>query len=651
MQNVIKKYLERNVMRLIVAKIGNDKTISFAVEELIRLVKAMDKNLRLDVRRYNQKDLSVKNALWIGLDGSIAQSEDDHIVINVENGAGVITGSNERSVLMAVYRFMYELGCRYLYPGADGEKIPLRSLDYKDLAAFVDEAPSYRHRAICIEGSVSSEHALNTIDWLPKVGMSGFFTQFFTPGIFFRRYYKRFYENENDRDFGNEISNSEIDAIVADLLDELEKRELQYHAVGHGWHCAPFGLDVTGWEIFEGEPEEKIKNILALKDGKREFWEGKPLNTNLCYSNPYVQENITNYITEYCKNNPNVDYLHFWLGDAGRNHCECDECRTKSPSDFYVDMLNTLDDKMSAAGLNTKIVFLVYNDTLYPPLKEKFKNPERFTLMFAPIAHSFSQRYADVDLNNLPELPPYELNAEIKRNTTENTVSFLSEWQKIFKGDSFDFDYHLMWDHHTDPGYYNVAKNLHSDMASLERIGLNGMVSCQLLRSAFPTGLPQYAMASALWNKNKSFEEVSNEYFTAAFGENAKAVEGYLAELSDLACPEYVRGSIVVGFKDFSKEELKERYGKIKTLAEKFSKNFAKELNTSADWQYLKAHNTLVKLFADLYVAKAYGDEEMIAELSKEFRATVKTAEPVIDAVCDDMYLSDDITEKYLERH
>ena len=190
-------------MRLILAAISNNKTVKFAVEEIIRLIKKMDKTITLDVRRYLNKDASVKNALWVGLDGSIESSENDHIVIKVEKGAGIITGSNERSVLIAAYRFMYELGCRYLYPGADGEKIPVRSLGYKDLKVSVDETPSYKHRGICIEGSVSSEHAFNTIDWLPKVGMSGFFTQFFTPGIFFRRYYKRFYENENDKTTGD----------------------------------------------------------------------------------------------------------------------------------------------------------------------------------------------------------------------------------------------------------------------------------------------------------------------------------------------------------------------------------------------------------------------------------------------------------------
>ena len=36
-------------MRLILAAIGNNETVKFAVEEIVRLIKKMDKNLALDV--------------------------------------------------------------------------------------------------------------------------------------------------------------------------------------------------------------------------------------------------------------------------------------------------------------------------------------------------------------------------------------------------------------------------------------------------------------------------------------------------------------------------------------------------------------------------------------------------------------------------
>ena len=46
---------------------------------------------------------------------------DDLLSIHVTNGTGVISGPNERSVLLGVYRYLRELGCRFLFPGKDGE--------------------------------------------------------------------------------------------------------------------------------------------------------------------------------------------------------------------------------------------------------------------------------------------------------------------------------------------------------------------------------------------------------------------------------------------------------------------------------------------------------------------------------------------------
>jgi hypothetical protein len=177
-------------MRVIIAQIGGNETIAFAVKEFYRLLKEMDRTLVPDVRKYDAFDPDLKNAIWVGLGDFTEKSDKDRIYIKVENSVGVISGSNERSVLMAAYRFMKELGCRYLYPGKDGEKIPKRRLDYADLTVFADETPSNAFRGICIEGDVGYEHVLNTIEWLPKVGMREFFTQFFTPGSFFRSYYE-----------------------------------------------------------------------------------------------------------------------------------------------------------------------------------------------------------------------------------------------------------------------------------------------------------------------------------------------------------------------------------------------------------------------------------------------------------------------------
>ena len=167
-------------MKLILAKIGKQQTVTFAFDELKKYLKKMDPELFLDCRRYDRLDPALSGVIWVGLDGSVERSDRDRVVLKVKDGAGIITGSGERAVLLAVYRFLTELGCRFLHPGAEGEVIPSKDLEKEDLNVELDETASYRHRSVCIEGAVGHEHVYNMIDWLPKVGMNGYFIQFTT---------------------------------------------------------------------------------------------------------------------------------------------------------------------------------------------------------------------------------------------------------------------------------------------------------------------------------------------------------------------------------------------------------------------------------------------------------------------------------------
>ena len=66
-----------------------------------------------------------------------------------------------------------------------------KTLPEKDV--FVNEKPSYRHRAVCIEGAVSYEHVADMIDFLPKIAMNGYFVQFKKPYVFFERWYDHWF--------------------------------------------------------------------------------------------------------------------------------------------------------------------------------------------------------------------------------------------------------------------------------------------------------------------------------------------------------------------------------------------------------------------------------------------------------------------------
>lgn len=615
--------------RLTIAKIGTGQTVSFAADELARCIRCMDEELFLDGRTYDSRQQLQGYTLWVGLDGSVqAAPEDDEIRIDVREGNGIITGSNERSVLIAVYRFLFELGCRFIRPGREGELIPRQMVDPKAIHVQVAEKASYRHRAVCIEGADSYEHIYNMIDWLPKIGMSGYFVQFQVPCSFFERWYK----HVNNPQIPEEpVSREDIVHIWKRLEEELKKRDLMYHAVGHGWTCEPFGIPGDDWRVETGEIAPQVKQYFAQVNGKRELWNGIALNTNLCYSNSFVRDTVTDAIVEYCKKNPSVDYVHFWLADDSNNQCECPECSRMRPSDFYVMMLNELDKKLTEAGISAKVVFLVYVDLLWAPEFHRLENPDRFVLMFAPITRTYTRAFTDLDASEAAETAPYVRNKLVMPKTVNENLAHLSDWKQQFSGDSFDFDYHLMWDHMLDPGYYECARILHKDMAGLDSIGLNGMVSCQVQRAFFPTALPMYAMARALWDKNSDFEEIAAEYFRAAFGEEGEAVRQYLKKLSELFLPPYQRMELPQEDQNAAKS-----FAGAKELAEEFRAQYIDgKAAESLNWKYLSYHAELCIILAQMLYHRAMGNQEESLAYGRRLEAYLSQIEPDTHKVLD----------------
>lgn len=509
--------------------------LAFAAQELKKYLEKA--GVQAHVLPYRKENPYLKQLVLEVSPETFAVSDpkwDDAYEICIEDFRGRIRGSNDRSVLLGAYRYLRELGYYFLRPGILGEKCPGQIGSH---TVEVREAPSYRHRGICIEGAVSYENVLDLVDWLPKAGMNSYFTQFLIPHEFF----KCWYEHRNNPYAVPEKAPAEADvaAFVRDILmPQIKQRGLIWQAAGHGMTTEAIGISGTGWDTCPQEivPEE-CRGYLAEINGKRELFKGAPLNTNLCYSNPEVRERITDGAVRYLERNPEIDVMHFWLADGSNNSCECENCRQLRPADWYVKILNRLDEKLTAKGISTKIVFLSYVDLLWPPQQERLRNPDRFIFMFAPISRSYMKPFPDGS-SACGELPPFSRNHLTFPEAVEENFAFLKGWQKLFHGDSFMYEYHYMWNLFRDWGDYYAAKVLWQDIRNLENLGMSGYISCQETRAFAPTGLGMWILAETLWKKEQDFDALVDNYFRAMYGVHAGEVLEYIRELSRLAYEE-----------------------------------------------------------------------------------------------------------------
>ncbi len=625
------------------AKIGTHQTVSYAVDELARCLKLMDKSLLIDQRTYEEYDASVTGVIWVGLTPIVKEDKfEDRILIDVNDGAGVITGANNRAVLIAVYRFLHELGCAWVRPGADGEVIPKKRLDTAAISVNVDETPSYPHRCICIEGAVAYEHIFNMIEWMPRVGLNEYYIQFMSPTPFFDRWYTHLH---NPHRGPEPLSVEESYHIKRRVEEEMAKRGIIYYGVGHGFTYDPFGFDTT----FKGDDSPlitpEIRSYFAEVNGERKLFNDKIAFTHLCYSNPRVREIMADAVVEYVKKNPTVDYLCISLADGVNNYCECEECSKLTPSDWYVMIFNDMDAKLTAAGLDTKLVFDIYVNTMWPPIKERINNPDRVMIQFAPITRTYSAAFVDTPMDKNVEIPPYVHNKiEMPRDLGLN-IALLEKWREVVDAENTIFDYHLMWDHYLDPGYTSCAKTLHRDVTTLDQLGFTGYISCQEMRLAFPTALPVYAMARGLWDKNSKFEDISREYYADMFGEDGPAVEAYLAKISELFDAKFMRNE-----KPEAHKTALARMDAIDALVDDFVKSHIEpNKDKDASWYYLSYHAEYCKMYAELIRCYCSEDEAKIEAQTKAFTSFHFEHEPELHTVLDSC-LFDEVYQRWIKR-
>ena len=523
-------------------KITANNVVDFAAEEL-------KKYMRMMMPRCGEIDIKydplAKEGFRLGLmsDFGLDTSESDDIVlddivhIDTDLCGGVIAGSNPRSVLLAVYRYLTENGCRWLYPGIDGEFIPIADITPVKYHKMAD----CRFRGQCNEGAENQPDMIEVIDFTPKIGMNVFMMEFEVP----KNYYDKYYNHRNNTE------NREPEPINAETIvqwkvqceAELSKRGIQFHDMGHGWTAESFGISSTnGWVVDTNEdaiPAES-REFVALLNGKRELFMGIALNTEFCMSNEKARKLFVDYVTNYATMHKNVDYLHVWLSDGKNNQCECEKCAPKIPSDWYVILLNEIDASLTEAGLDTRIVFIGYHETVWAPLVEKLNCCKRFSFMLAAIGRSYNE---SVSFEPRPvKLEPYRLNKCVFPNRIEDYLAHADVWRSANKCPSLVYEYHFYIHQYRDPGVLDFAKIIYDDIRGYKKRGFDGLIEDGSQRSFFPNGFLFYVYGSTLFDNSVDFDALVEDYFSHAYGEAWKDVVDFLRKIGKAFDMDYMQG-------------------------------------------------------------------------------------------------------------
>ncbi len=630
-------------MKIVVFR--NTETVLYAAEELNKYLKMIDLGITAEITtEKDEKGIALGLLSDFGLDSSDVADAiiDDVVDVKIDSLNGYIAGSNERSILFGVYKFLKSAGCRWVRPGSDGEYIPKADLTNHKFA-FRKKA-DYPFRGQCIEGAVGYEHLRDVILWMPKVDMNLFMIEQIVPYNYMSRWYTHISNTKLPHD---DIPYEQYCDYCLRIEKLVKKVGMQLHVMGHGALNEPFGIRhmVSGQHY---DVPEETKKAFALVNGKRELYGSSPFWTQLCMSQEWVQDRVVNWLADYLKEKPYIDFLHFWLADALNNHCECEDCVKKTPSDWYVDMLNKLDKRLTEQGNDSKIIFIMYIDTLWPPIASRLSNPSRFIMTTAcgtGRGYSAERRAGGI--------PKWERNNFTLDEKLDVALNFVDGWKPIFDGPKFIYEYWFYTSHYSDPGYMSFTRRLAHDVKTLCVTGFEGIMSDGSQRTFFPTGLPLSLFGEMLFDTSIDTENYINSYFADSFGDDFMLAKKYLESISALFDSSVMTQKTSVTVQDtgtgeelvkkagiFGNEAAGDLIATLPSIVDEFAPIIRKNLDLEdkchkESWRILTYHGEYCKGVSKIYYALSRNDTVLATKHFEELIDYLSSVELDIDLYFD----------------
>lgn len=283
-------------------------------------------------------------------------SNRDAFTIAVTPGGIKLIGSNERSVLYAVYGLLEQLGCMWVYPGEKEEMIPSLSTISLPIKKWHEQA-SIDHRGLGLYElhSQTVELGAELIDWMGKNRFNLLMTS----------------EDRIDKVGTQCMHWPEVKEV---LYPELQKRgmllELSEHMT-HVYFPPSLGKEHPEW--------------FAMVNGKRSG------QGQMCFSNPEAVEYFGDRVAEYVEQHPEADIIGTWPLDGG-GYCECEGCLDPLAA---FKAITQVAKKAAAVNPQTTIEFLAYRDQTYSA-PEGLEIPENLSVLMCDRLDANAKRWTEL---------------------------------------------------------------------------------------------------------------------------------------------------------------------------------------------------------------------------------------------------------------
>ena len=416
---------------------------------------------------------------------------EDAFLIRTMHTRLILAGACPRATLYAVYTFLEDLGVGFPRPGQSYLKKPFNEPGPQEetvpkkttiAVAKVDrlEKPSFSYRAI-LTFPMIRDRAVREIDWLAKNRLN--WVHLIT---------------------NTDLSVWEKEQVREVLMPEIRKRGIHVQGIGHSFYAyvPPKKYQAQHLEYF------------AMMDGERRTEHRR--GATLCVSNPEVVRVMTENMSAFLRENPEIEIIDLWNND-GLGWCECPRCREMngcaadseqpytSITRGYLRFVNEVAGELAKRHPGVKINALAYGFTLHPdPLTPPAHN------VIVGIAPWSRVCYAESDDYYVPITEPGPVNDYLR--------IAIPNWARQRASGFYIYDYYgVRYE------FFPIIDTVRKDYAWYKKLGIDMLSSETFMWDEFNL----WAYTRLAWDHQMPLRKVVADFCRIAYRAAAEPMEDF----------------------------------------------------------------------------------------------------------------------------